>query len=186
MMFKEGMICFSGPRKGNFIQRGIKFFTRSKFTHSFVVIKGPGEILTALETTSTLVCPTPVARKYNEDHYIEAWEIINENDRQLMLATSNVIYRIYSGCWYGYLSYPWFMYKWLCECFGIEKKTMWKWCRGNITCTELTSKSLADPYKPNQDDNTISPRVLRDHFLKNKNILLRCLGEIETINIKEK
>jgi len=75
--FKEGMVCFSGG--DSFIQKAIRFFTSSKFSHSFVIVEVEG-VLCALETTSTKIVCDPVEQKYKDDDYIEAWSIVDDED----------------------------------------------------------------------------------------------------------
>jgi hypothetical protein len=172
MKFEDGMVCFSGG--DSFMQRGIRFFTRSKFSHSFVVVKIDG-VLCALETTSTKVVCKPVDEKYSESNYIECWTMIESSDQvELFLKTMAAKY-FYEGAWYAYQSYPWFIYNWFLGLFGRESKTMWRWCQAfsifKITCTELTCKSLKNKFKPDMDENAVTPQKLRDNFLTIPNLI---------------
>ncbi|MGV8130858.1 MAG: hypothetical protein ACP5N7_02030, partial [Candidatus Pacearchaeota archaeon] len=124
--FEEGMICFSGGN--SFIQKCIKFFTNCNFSHSFVIVKGPSGILSAFETTSTICCLSSVCKKHGEKNYIECYRIKDEFARSLLIRYSGLAYLGYAGNWYGYLSYIWFMYRWLMRKFNIEKTKMWEWC----------------------------------------------------------
>lgn len=160
---KEGMIGFSG---GNtFMQRAIRFFIGSRFSHSFTILNGPYG-LSALETTTTIVAVTPFDRKAIEDNWVEIWEIIYPLSKSLHLADS---YYRNVGSWYGYLSYFWFMYRWVARKFKHEPTTMWKWCNSGVTCTELTCKYI-DALFPGllkNDLNTYSPEELRNVMLNN-------------------
>lgn len=159
MIIKNGMIGFSGGDE--FIQKAIKFFIGSKFSHSFVVISFPYGSLSALETTETRVTVTPVDRKLDENNYVEIWDVIApEGDKNVAADYSFVTY---SGKLYGYLSYFWFIYRWFMRLFGIEKKTMWKWAAKNVTCSELTASYLDFLYPElfkGMDINTITPKEL--------------------------
>lgn len=173
MIIKEGMIGFSG---GNgFIQRCIKFFTKSFFSHSFVTFK-TGDILSVLETTSTLVCATPFSRKRLESNYVEMWELVSADETSEFIRQINLNYQLYSGNWYGYLSYIWFMYRWLARKFGVEPTTMWRWCDRGITCTELTVSPLVSLYHLFDNDlNTYAPEELRKIMLQHPD-KFTCLG----------
>ena len=158
MELKTGMIFLSGGEE--LVQKAIKFFTRSKFSHSFVIMPGPGGVLSALETTSTIVSFSPVSNKANEKNYIEVW--LPSRVDELWLAKT---YYDYSGKWYGYLSYTWFLYLWFCRLFGYEPKKMWEWCNSGVTCTELTCTYLSRIYPElfaGKDLNTLAPEELKE------------------------
>jgi hypothetical protein len=159
MELQQGMIGFSGGNK--FIQKAIKFFISSEFSHSFVVIDGPYRILSVLETTDTRVCPTPIDRKLTEDNYVNIWDVLA--NEEIKKEAAEYVYDKFSGEMYGYLSYFWYMYRWFFRLFKIEKKKMWKWASGGITCSELTATYLDFLYHElfeGIDLNTVSPREL--------------------------
>jgi hypothetical protein len=169
MEVKAGDIGLSG---GNlFIQKAIRYFIGSQFSHSFTVLDGPYGVLSVLETTDTIVCMSPFHKKDSEANYIEMWRPVyagNPSDIQEILKHG---YEKYSANWYSYLSYLWFMYRWLCRKFKYEPKVMWKWVVNGQTCTELTCAGYVALIFPelflNKDLNTISPRELREIMIAN-------------------
>jgi hypothetical protein len=173
MEIKPGMIGFSG---GNgFTQRAIRLFIGSDFSHSFTVMKGPGEYLSALETTSTIVCLTPFSNKDYEENWVEMWDV--NADIELKQSILEMIYGIYSGTWYAYLAMIWFMFRYEYRRCGYEPRKMWKWCTSGIGCTELTSTYVKYlfPELITNDLNTYSPKELRDIMLRNPG-KFTCLG----------
>jgi hypothetical protein len=173
MELQQGMIGFSSGNTA--MQRIIRFFIDSNFSHSFLVMECCG-ILSALETTETRVCVTPMDRKLIEKNWVELWEVIAPMEDKVNAITP--MYYSYSGNYYGYLSYLWFMYRWLCRKFGVEKKNMWGWVSSGVTCSEVTSSYVSKLY-PNLlkdiDLNTITPRELRNLMVSNKDKFM-CLG----------
>lgn len=166
IQFNECQIGFSGS--DGFIQRGIKYFTDCDYSHSFSTLKGPFDYISAIETTSTIVAITPVNRKHDESNYIELWEVIDRRDE--FNRAANRAYGTYSGMWYGYLTYVWFIYRWLMRKFKVEKKVMWAWCNRNVTCTELTASIVFSAFPElkdkERDINTYSPKELRDVVIR--------------------
>ena len=73
MIIREGMVGFAGGK--TFIQRAIRFFIGSDFSHSFIIVEGPDSAQAALETTETVVTVTPMVRKLSEKNWVELWEI---------------------------------------------------------------------------------------------------------------
>ena len=164
MILKEGDIGLSGGN--SLVQRCIKFFTNSQFSHSFTVIKSCGTF-NAFETTSTIVSLTPVDRKLYEENYVEIWRMVDNIDIQSVL---HEMFIFHSGHWYGYLSYVWFIYRWICKKFGYKTNKMWSWCINGITCTELTINPISIIYPElftEYDVNTITPQDLRDIMVNN-------------------
>lgn len=160
MELKAGMIGLSG---GNgFIQKCIRFFIESDFSHSFTIVDGPCSCISALETTDTRVCVTPMTRKQYEENWVEIWEI--EASEVVKEAALRSTYAKYSGLMYGYFSYLWFMYRWLVRKLGADRGWMWDWASKGVTCTELTSSYVRQVYPDDflgMDINAITVRELR-------------------------
>lgn len=166
MEIKLGMIGLSGGNK--FMQRAIRFFTRSEFSHSFVVVDGPYQVLSVLETTESIVCLSDFYRKDSEENYIEMWEPIIKID------TSEILKKAYLtsvGKYYGHLTYVWFIYDWVCSFFGYQPKIMWKWVNNGPTCTALVCEEYLSKIFPhlfeNIDFSTMTPEKLRKIMLNN-------------------
>ena len=177
MDIKIGMIGFSGGDL--FIQKAIRFFIGSDFSHSFMVGEREDGVLCALETSSTKVMFGPVSDKLNEKNWVEMWEVIGPTD-EVKKAVTDDCRKKYFAKWYAYLSYVWFMYRWGCRKFGYEPTKMWGWCTWGETCTELTSeypsdnRIFPDLFK-GMDINTISPDILHAMMVKNPDKFV-CLG----------
>jgi hypothetical protein len=172
MNIESGMIGFSGGNK--FMQKCIRFFTGSKFSHSFTVID-VGGIPSALETTETRITVTPIDLKLHENNYVQMWTIVADKE----LKDQNVLksYSMYSGEWYGYKSYLWFMYRWLSRKFNVEQNRMWDWAVTGITCTELTCMYISELFPDlfTNDLNTYSPEELRNIMINNPDKFV-CMG----------
>lgn len=165
-MIKKGMIGLSGGK--NLMQECIKFFISSKFSHSFIIIDVMG-ILSALETSSTVVTVSPMTNKKFEKNYVQIWELKTDLDQEKIDYFLTQVY-FFSSCWYGYLSFFWFMYRWLCRKFNYEPKRMWNWCKKGMTCTELTCHYVECIFPElfmDLDLNTISPQELLEIMQKN-------------------
>lgn len=131
---KPGMIGLSGGN--SFIQKAIRFFTKSDFSHSFPIVNGPCNIISSFETTSTITTSNPLINKLQEPDWLEIWELVaTSEDKNKALQDTFIEY---SEEMYGHLSYIWFIYRWVCRLFKKEPKTVWKWAAGGVTCTELT------------------------------------------------
>lgn len=124
---KFGMIAQSG---GNiFIQKAIKFFTRSKFSHSFLIMHSPYEEA-VLQTTEAMVTITPVEEKFFGKDYCVFYDIEATMEEKVFAIKQTYIR--YSGMWYGYLSYVYFIMRY----FGYKKDCPHSLSWG-VTCTEL-------------------------------------------------
>lgn len=167
---REGMIALSGGSE--FIQHAIKFFTRSEFSHSFVVVSGPYGILSALETTSTIVSVSDLQHKTIEKDYVQVWEVLQATPLEKLRAAA-LTYQTYAKTRYGYESYAWFIYRAACRVVGQEPTVMWDCVSRGVTCTELTCFylcNLNERYRAlfsGIDFNTQSPEELRQIMLRN-------------------
>lgn len=156
---KPGMIGLAGGEE--WIQKQIKNFTNSAWSHSFTVMNHTGE-LSVLETTVKYVHCIPLEEKASGTDYIAIWEPIV--DPVQMQDASDRLYMKYIGMLYGYESYLWFIYRFIMSKFGKWPTKMWKIVANRVTCTELTVEGLHDtdslkelfPY----DLNTYSPQEL--------------------------
>lgn len=138
-MIKPGTIGLSGGNQ--FIQRAIKLFTRSDFSHSFVIFSGPGQIVSTIETTPTIVITAPFDAKDREPDWVQIWDVFAPDEAKQGAAEK--IFRKYSGyAWYGYKSYLWFIYRAIVRLFGKTPNQVWSWASHGVTCTELVTEYL--------------------------------------------
>jgi hypothetical protein len=133
---KVGDIGLSG---GNlFIQKGIRFFTNSLWSHSFTVVPAFDENeLAVMQTTETRSVVVPLNRKLNEPDWVFIYRP-KASSAAIMSAISQS-WGECSGEWYGYPSYFWFIYVWAMEKLNLRPSAIWGWAKGGVTCTELTS-----------------------------------------------
>jgi hypothetical protein len=176
-MINLGAIGFSGG--DSFIQRAIRFFTGSDFSHTFLVMAGPDAEPAALGTTATIVHFVPLEKEVDSSQWLWVVEPIASDKAKTDAAT--IIYRHFSGESYGYLSYLWFLYRWAMRQFGYEPMLMWDWAEPGITCTELTARYLSllgpeffDLFE-GRDYSAIAPEDLRQIVIRNPH-LFRVVG----------
>lgn len=179
---KPGMIGLSGGNK--FIQESIRIFTNSIFSHSFLTMKGPGDVLCALETTATIVNFSPLSNKDKEPGWIQMWEILAD-PVEIEKASINT-FAEYVGCRYGYESYLWFIYRAGARKFRYEPLKMWDWVSHGVTCTELTCYTVEN-INPTfhgifegRDYNTIAPQELSVIMHSNSD-KFRCVGWLKPL-----
>jgi len=181
---KVGMIGLSGG--DTLIQKGIRFFTGSIFSHSFVVIDGPNNIKSVLETTSTLVSVSPLDRKVNEPDWVQIWEPIAPDEYKKYAISET--YKKFVGKRYGYESYFWFIYRWIVRKFGYEPTKMWRSFSKGVTCTELSCNYLfkIGSYFPElfkNDLNTYAPQELYE-IMNNNQDFFRLKGWLKLPSLK--
>jgi hypothetical protein len=139
MEIQPGMIGLQGGN--HFIQKAIRFFTRSIWSHSFTVVDWPDGEMSTNETTATITKSAALYLKLMEPDWTAMFEPIasDAEKRQAWVYA----YKRHSGQWYGYLSYLWFMYRAVARLVGYEPTRVWTWANGGITCTEYTVTYLS-------------------------------------------
>lgn len=105
------MIGFSANRKSKLASL-IRFFTRSKWSHCFVLgpsIQGYATVIEASE----LVAVVPFIRNYktNADEGYEVWDCIAATTSDKERAFARVFFEL-SGKQYGFFQLLWFVYDW--------------------------------------------------------------------------
>jgi len=157
-----GDIFLSGGNK--FVQKFIRYFTDSLFSHSGCMGSGPGGLLATVETTPTIVTSQPFDRKYEQPDWLLVVEPLasQESKEKAFIKT----WKEYVAERYGYETYLWFIYRSLVRKIGFEPKKMWSWASTGVTCTELTCYylcKLSDEFAAifsGKDLNTIAPQEL--------------------------
>lgn len=136
MNIKPGDILLTGG--DSFIQKKIRFFTGSDFSHSCIVMPDYADKLSVLGTTSTIVNRAPLEHEIINSEWILVVEP-NCND-DVKIGAAAVTYLRYSGMLYSYQSYIWFIYRYICKkLFMYEPLSMWKFLRRGVTCSELVA-----------------------------------------------
>lgn len=178
MEYRAGMFGFQGG--SHFIQRAIRFFIDSKWSHSFTMIAGPEGVLSSIETSSSIVQVVPFLRKFAEPDALEVWDPIGATDEARHLSLSRM-YDEYSAERYGYESYLWFIWRWITRKLGSDRTVMWPCVSKGVTCTELTCyylRGLGGEYAAmfeGRDVNTFSPEELYRLMQENRH-LFKCVS----------
>jgi len=173
---KVGAIFFSHPKALGFYSRGVRYFTKSKWSHCFYV--GPaymGELM-AIETDLKLQV-VPFQKEYiekNQDTF-EAFYPTKASATEV-LAASKLAYRETAGETYGFLSIPWFAFRAkLSFLFSFKKN----FSSSGAICSELLVKYIrylggryAECVSHLTDDET-SPEDLYKVVLANKDLFER-------------
>lgn len=108
---KCGAVFFSHPRNMGFYSKGVRYFTKSKWSHCFYI--GPpymGELM-VIETDLKLQV-VPFEKEYvekNQDIY-EAHFPVKASGADI-LGACKVAYRQSAGETYGFFSIPWFAFR---------------------------------------------------------------------------
>ena len=121
---KAGDIAFSYPVELGFYSRGVRFFTKSFWSHSFhLSIDYLGQrMVFETDLKAQLV---PFEKEYIEkkaDAY-EIWRPIKATAPEILHATKHSYFSI-AGETYGFLSIPWFAVREMV--YWITKKKLWK------------------------------------------------------------
>jgi hypothetical protein len=131
-----GCIGFSGPRTGgSLFQKLIKFFTGSKWSHSFIVtLPFAGE--DAVQEAVMAVQVVPLSR-YRDDPNC-AYEIYRVAvSAEAIPVALEYCFNEYAGIKYGYLQLPWFAWRWINEKIGRDIRKENNWLTDGVICSEL-------------------------------------------------
>ncbi|MGB2960620.1 MAG: hypothetical protein WBD30_17205 [Bacteroidota bacterium] len=136
--FTPGMIGFSNNKEGG---RIIRFFTRSRISHTFVftfTLKG----IPAVQEASASVQIVPFLSRYhgNPSYSYEVYEVtagsVTEEDVE---STLSRIFEEFAGVKYGWLQTLWFPYRWFLEAVlgrrDVHRKK--NWFTHGVICSEL-------------------------------------------------
>ena len=111
-------------------------FTDSYFSHSFLTAPPMCDRLMAIEATEGGVSAIPFDSGYetNSDEDFIMWELkLPEEVKKA--AISKLLDDLERG--YGFLEYPWLMWRWICGKFGRDIKKQKNWSDAGIVCSEL-------------------------------------------------
>lgn len=117
-MVRPGDVGFGGKRSG-FYPNAVRWFTRSRWSHCFVVTPPfLGEI--SVIETDLKVQLVSFQKEYVEKNadYYEIWRPIAATEEQIYEACRKV-YLIQAGSIYGFLQIPWFALRAMCGWIGI-------------------------------------------------------------------
>ena len=164
-MVKPGIVGFSVNRKG-LLPKLIKFFTGSRWSHSFLIVN-PIYGLESVQEASLVVQFIPFDAHYrknvSQEYVLFAPSGVSEEKIEAALT---LCYREFAGVKYGYLSLFWFVYRWLMEKIGVDVRKRKNWMSDGVICSELVFyflEALGEPFTEILADfnpDTIQPEDL--------------------------
>lgn len=122
--------------KGQIIPNAIKWFTKSQFSHSFITTPDVLSIPMCIEAAEGGVNFTEFEDSYvnNKSQGYEVWNIKISQDVKDKAIVS-ILKDLEIG--YGFLEYPWFVWRRLCLLFGRDIKAENNWNTNGMICSQL-------------------------------------------------
>lgn len=161
-----GNIVLANTKKG-FVQQAIKWFTKSQFSHSFVTMPDILGIPMCIEACEGGVDMCRFDKGYINDSN-QAYEIwsVNVPKETKDWAIKLVMNELETG--YGFLEYPWFIWRKLNLLFGKDIKAQNNWYKGGTICSELCVEYLIacglGHIFEGYGEGSIAPQDLQDIF----------------------
>lgn len=167
MNIQVGDIVFSGQYNPTFYARSVQFFTRSKWSHCFLIMTDVANERTALE--ADLKCQiVPFEKEYVEkkNDYYQVFRLPFATQEELAIA-ANKTYREFAAEEYGFLQIPWFVWDAFCHLVGWESGK--NWFPNGAICSEILvyflqniNEHYNNIFKEFDDINRVSPQMIRD------------------------
>jgi hypothetical protein len=122
--------------KSSFVSKGIRWFTNSQFSHSFVTMPDTLGIPMCIEAAEGGVdtCRFDTNYANNLDETYEVWTLNLPQDVKDK-AIQSIMNDLETG--YGFLEYPWFMWRRLNSLFGKDIKSQNNWNQSGMICSQL-------------------------------------------------
>ena len=122
--------------KGQFIPSAIRWFTNSQFSHSLVTTPPILKVPMCMEAAEIGVDFTRFDTSYvdNKDQGYESWFIKIDKkvkDKAIVSILSDLEIS------YGFLQYPWFIWRRICLFFGKDIKSQNNWNKNGMICSQL-------------------------------------------------
>lgn len=172
-----GAIGFSGPKSGaGWFQKAIMFFSKSKWSHSFVTFFPVGGMPSVIEAGHA-VQTVPFDRyRLNGNLSYEVYQIVGVDEESV----SNALRRVfvdYSGGVYGYFQLLWFVWRWLNSFVGRSVEREANWFPSGKICSELvydyesqvSGIFVEEVARMGLTENTVTPQDLYEIVLNNPN-----------------
>lgn len=170
--------------KSGFVPNAIKWFTGSPFSHSLVTTPDILEVPMCIEAAESGVDFTRFDKTYIDDpgQTYQVWKIKVSQEIKNE-AIKHLLNELQVG--YGFLEYPWFMWRRLNRLFGRDIKSQNNWNTSGMICSELCveyliacglSKTMKD-----YGEGSIAPQDLQDIFKANPQLfeLIEQKGDLE-------
>jgi len=122
--------------KSSFISKAIRWFTASRFSHSFVTMPDVLSFPMCIEASEGGVDYMRFDTEYsgNQDSCYEVWNIkIDQSIKDK--AMQSILNDLEIG--YGFFEYPWFMWRKLNSLFGRDIKAQKNWNKDGMICSQL-------------------------------------------------
>jgi hypothetical protein len=122
--------------KSSFISKCIRWFTQSQFSHSFVTMPDVLGFPMCIEAAEGGVDYMRFDAEYssNQDSSYEVWNIkISQSVKDA--AMQSILNDLETN--YGFLEYPWFMWRKLNSLFGRDIKSQNNWNTDGMICSQL-------------------------------------------------
>lgn len=159
--------------KSNWISQCIKWFTKSQFSHSFITMPEVLGIPMCIEASGGGVDTCRYDSNYlnNLDEGIQVWEINIDQEIKDQAIKQTINYLEVS---YGFLQYPFFIYRKLNNLFGKNIKSQNNWNTNGMICSQLCvtylkACGLEDIFKE-YGEGSIAPQDLQDIFKSNTDL----------------
>lgn len=165
-MSEYGHIVLASTKSG-FAPNAIKWFTKSVFSHSLVTTPDILGAPLCIEAAENGVDFTRFDTSYinNLDQSYQVWKIKLDQeikDKAVVDILANLETR------YGFLEFPWFMWRRICLLFGKDIKSHNNWNMSGMICSQLCVaylkacglSSILDGY----GNGSIAPQDLQDIF----------------------
>lgn len=161
-----GNIVLASTKSG-FIPNAIKWVTQSQFSHSFVTIPDILGIPICIEAAEGGVDTTRFDTSYqnNLGQGYQVWNIkVDQNIKDKAIIA--ILNDLEIG--YGFLEFPWFVWRRICLFFGDNIKAKNNWNEGGMICSQLCVAYLSacglDSVLVGYGKGSIAPQDLQDIF----------------------
>lgn len=139
-----GHVCFAYS-KNEFIAKAIAWFTKSQWSHTFITVPPILGKEMAMEAGSggTEMVMFDVGYRNNPSQKYEVYRVkIAQDiiDQALAKCLDNLEMP------YGYLEYPWFVWRSICLWFGKDIKSQNNWSTKDEVCAGLTNAYIVNLY----------------------------------------
>lgn len=130
-----GYVGFSFS-KDKWYDRVIAKITKSRWSHSFFTVPAILDQEMVMESVGGGVMMTPFKSAY-KDNATQAYELykFNTTNMQIDAGVLSMLNQLETS--YGYLEYPWFIWRTVCGYFGKDIRQEDNWSKQGIVCSGL-------------------------------------------------
>lgn len=162
--------------QGQFLPNAIKWFTQSQFSHSLVTVPDTLGVPMCIEAAENGVDFTRFDTGYvsNPDQGYETWNIkIDQSIKDAAIVS--ILADLETS--YGFLEYPWFIWRRLCLFVGKDIKNQNNWNESGIICSQLCVAYLKacglGHIFQGYGEGSIAPQDLQNIFLTHPELFER-------------